>query len=268
MVLGHGLGLTRRSGLLPIAEAFAEEGYSALVFDYRNFGDSDGDPRQAIAFRSQRQDWRSAVQYARSRETVDPASVVAWGFSLGGGHAVATGAGDADLAAVVAVAPMLSGLSATLAAMRWWSLAITLRLVLRAVRDCLAWVSGRPPVRVPLSSPAGEIGLLTSPDAHPGYLALVPEDFDFGTAARVALYFWSYAPGRSLDCVQAPVLLVAATRDKVCPPEPTRKHARRVPHAELCEVDDEHMAMLVDPARREVLDACIGFLRRHVPLPS
>lgn len=268
VVIGHGLGLTRRSGLLPVAEAFAEEGYAALVFDYRTFGESDGEPRQVIAFENQLEDWASAIRFARERDDVDSTAVAVWGFSLGGGHAVATGARDSDLAGVVAVAPMLSGLSATLAAMRWWSLWTMLRLVFRGLRDCLSWLLGRTPVQVPLSAPTGEIGLLTSPDAYPGYLAIVPEDFDFGTAARTALYFWSYSPGRALRRVGAPVLIVPASQDKVCPPEPTRRRARAAPGVEIEEVDCEHMAVLTPPVRDQVLNASLGFLKRHVPVAS
>ena len=45
IVMAHGLGGTRECGLAPYAERFAAEGYHVLVFDYRYFGDSDGEPR-------------------------------------------------------------------------------------------------------------------------------------------------------------------------------------------------------------------------------
>jgi hypothetical protein len=38
VVMAHGFGHTRDSGLLPFAEAFAAEGLDAVVFDYRTFG--------------------------------------------------------------------------------------------------------------------------------------------------------------------------------------------------------------------------------------
>ena len=46
LVMGHGLGGTREAGLKPFAERFAEEGYHVVLFDYRHFGASDGQPRQ------------------------------------------------------------------------------------------------------------------------------------------------------------------------------------------------------------------------------
>ncbi|MEM9727079.1 MAG: alpha/beta fold hydrolase [Myxococcota bacterium] len=268
VVIGHGLGLTRRSGLMPIAERFARAGYSALVFDYRGFGDSGGAPRQVISFRGQREDWAAAVAFARSRADVDSEAVVAWGFSLGAGHAVSITADDAAIAAVIAVAPMLSGLSATLAAMRWWSLWNTWRIFVQGVRDCFATLFRRQPVCLPLSAPAGKLGLLTSPDAYPGYRAIVPDDFEFQSAAKIGLYFWSYSPGRRLKAIRAPTMVLPASLDKICPPGPTRARARSSPNSEVYEIECEHMAALTEPVLGEVLSASVDFLARHVPPPS
>ncbi|MDH4281509.1 MAG: acetylxylan esterase [Myxococcales bacterium] len=38
IVMGHGLGLTRRCGIREFALSFANAGYTVLVFDYRGFG--------------------------------------------------------------------------------------------------------------------------------------------------------------------------------------------------------------------------------------
>ena len=46
MVMAHGLGGTRNMRLPAFAERFVAEGYGCLLFDYRHFGDSDGEPRQ------------------------------------------------------------------------------------------------------------------------------------------------------------------------------------------------------------------------------
>ncbi len=48
IVMAHGLGGTRRMRLTAFAERFVAEGYACLVFDYRYFGDSEGQPRQLL----------------------------------------------------------------------------------------------------------------------------------------------------------------------------------------------------------------------------
>jgi fermentation-respiration switch protein FrsA (DUF1100 family) len=45
VVMGHGFSGTRDMGLAPYAERFARAGMAVLVFDYRHFGASDGQPR-------------------------------------------------------------------------------------------------------------------------------------------------------------------------------------------------------------------------------
>ena len=49
VVMAHGLGGTKDSGLAPFAEGLAEAGLDVLAFDYRGFGASEGEPRQTIS---------------------------------------------------------------------------------------------------------------------------------------------------------------------------------------------------------------------------
>ncbi len=48
IVMAHGLGAIREMRLDAYAERFAAAGYTCLVFDYRHFGASDGEPRQLL----------------------------------------------------------------------------------------------------------------------------------------------------------------------------------------------------------------------------
>lgn len=82
VVMAHGFGSVRALRLYAYAERFAAAGYAVVVFDYRNFGDSEGEPRQVLDIAMQHEDWRAALDYARSIEGVDPARVVAWGTSF------------------------------------------------------------------------------------------------------------------------------------------------------------------------------------------
>lgn len=264
IVMGHGFGLTVRSGLLPFAEAFAAHGYCVLVFDYRSFGRSEGRPRQVISFRRQLADWQAAIDFALRRSEVDATRIVTWGFSLGGGHALSAAARDPRVAAVTAVAPMLSGLSSTMAAMRWWSLRAMLRISGRGLLDlAVSWLRRRP-ITVPLAAPPGQIGILTSPDAFSGYRAIVPKDFIFETAARIALYFWSYAPGRRLPRFERPVLIMPSSTDRICPPGPTLRRARRCRTAEIVPLACDHMDVATEPYRSRVVEATDDFLSKHL----
>src|SRR5215469_13129293 len=66
VVMGHGLGADREMGLDRYARRFASAGIAALAFDYRFFGASGGEPRQRIDIGKQREDWHSAIAFART----------------------------------------------------------------------------------------------------------------------------------------------------------------------------------------------------------
>lgn len=48
LVMAHGLGGVRQMRLDAFAERFSSAGYRCLVFDYRHFGASAGEPRQLL----------------------------------------------------------------------------------------------------------------------------------------------------------------------------------------------------------------------------
>ena len=92
LVMAHGLGAVRTMRLDAYAERFSDAGYACLVFDYRNFGDSEGQPRQLLDVGMQLADWAAAVAYGRTIAGIDPGRIGLWGTSFGGGHVIATAA--------------------------------------------------------------------------------------------------------------------------------------------------------------------------------
>ncbi|MFJ6904245.1 alpha/beta hydrolase [Streptomyces griseoluteus] len=92
VVMAHGFGGTRDSGLTGYAEGFADAGMDVFLFDYRGFGDSGGTPRQDVSVRRQRQDYHAAVAAARHLPGVDPDRIALRGTSYAGGHVVAVAA--------------------------------------------------------------------------------------------------------------------------------------------------------------------------------
>src|SRR2546423_5878151 len=105
LVMAHGLGAVRTMRLDAYAERFSAAGYACLVFDYRNFGDSEGAPRQLLDIRMQLQDWTVATAFARTLPGIDPRRIGLWGTSFSGGHVIATAARVPGIAAVVSQCP-------------------------------------------------------------------------------------------------------------------------------------------------------------------
>lgn len=62
IIMAHGFSAVKEMYLDAFAEVFAHAGFGALVFDNRNFGASDGEPRQEIDPWQQVRDYRHAIK--------------------------------------------------------------------------------------------------------------------------------------------------------------------------------------------------------------
>ncbi|GLZ49158.1 alpha/beta hydrolase [Actinomycetospora sp. NBRC 106375] len=266
VVLGHGLGATRDMSLDAFAEDFRADGYACVVFDYRHFGDSGGQPRQLLDIEQELTDWSSAIAYARSHPSCDPERVVLWGSSFGGGHALTAAARDGNVAAVVAQCPFTDGIASIL---RHDPVA-SMRVAARAVRDVVGAARGRAPVTVGLVGRRRSAALLTAPDALPGYAALLTPGTTFRNevAARFAFQLPRYRPGRRLREVRCPVLLCLCSEDSVAPTARTRRYAAAGTRTRLHEYPFGHFAIYLDGEREVVLHDQLEFLRREVPIES
>ena len=109
VVMAHGFSAVKEMYLDRFAEVFAAAGLAALVFDNRNFGASDGEPRQEIDPWVQVRDYRTALTYACTRAEIDSARLGIWGSSYSGGHVLVVGAIDRRVKCVVAQVPLISG---------------------------------------------------------------------------------------------------------------------------------------------------------------
>jgi uncharacterized protein len=91
------------------AEMYAAAGFAALLFDYRNFGSSDGSRRQHIDPNMQLADYGNAISFAETLEEVDSDRIGVWGLSYSGGHALILGATDPRVKCVASQIPVVDG---------------------------------------------------------------------------------------------------------------------------------------------------------------
>lgn len=263
LVMAHGLGAVRGMRLDAYAERFSAAGYACLVFDYRNFGDSEGRPRQVLDVGMQLADWAAAVDYARTIPGIDPDRIALWGTSFAGGHVIATAARLPGIAAAVAQCPFTDGLAS---ARTITNPLIATRITARVVRDLLARRLGRAPVMVATAGKPGEVALMNTPDAYAGYLRLVPDGLDFRNevAARIALQVFGYRPGRRTPQIACPILFCVCEADSVAPAAATLRHAAKAPRGEVRLYPEGHFAIYVDDAFDRVVADQLAFLDKHL----
>jgi dipeptidyl aminopeptidase/acylaminoacyl peptidase len=103
------LGLRNANLYVRYHEALTAAGFGVLVFDYRGFGDSEGD-RTNVSFRGQLQDLRNGVSYLSGRSDVKPEAIGVFGSGgTGGGNAVLLAAADDRVRAAVSQLPVADG---------------------------------------------------------------------------------------------------------------------------------------------------------------
>ncbi len=153
IVMAHGLTGTRRDRLGSFAERFAAAGIAALVFDYRGFGDSTGEP-DLFEPSLQLEDWRAAIAFARSLPDIDPGRVATFGSSLGGGNALAAAAEDPKVAAVISQVPFLDRDSQTYAKPRH----VVEEMKAAAIEGRYLAAVGQPDEAALISAPGAEVG--------------------------------------------------------------------------------------------------------------
>ncbi|MFG1929799.1 alpha/beta hydrolase [Mycobacterium sp. NPDC048908] len=257
VVMAHGFSATRDDGLPAYAEAFRDAGFAVVVFDYRHFGASTGQPRQLLDIRAQHDDYRTVVAWTRRLDGVDPDRIVLWGSSFSGGHVLAVAADDPRIAAVISQAPFTDAIPAMLKVPPKNSLL----LVISALRDQWRAWRDRPPVLAPAVGRPGTFAAMTEPDAEPGFGAIVgPESLwrnEF--AARLMLRFPFYRPGRGTARLTMPLLVCVCENDTTTPPASSIRAAHRAPRGELRRYPYGHFDIYRDP---KVKADQVAFLRR------
>jgi uncharacterized protein len=262
--MAHGIGGTRDSGLLPFAEAFAEAGLDVVLFDYRGFGDSEGQPRQLGWPPRHRHDYRAAVVFARRLDGVDPVRIVLWGTSWSGGHVVYVAADDPRIAAVVCQTPDLDGARTLRQIANYASWAQLARLTREGLKDVAGASRGRQPHLIPVVGPLGQVAALTSPDADEGYHEIAGPTWRNEIGARAVIAESANRAITRIDHVRCPILIQIGDRDAVAPPEQARAAAWRAKgRVEVREYPCEHFDIYRSWRDRAIADQ-LHFLSRHL----
>ena len=264
VVMAHGLGATRDASLAPYAERFAAAGMHVLLFDYRHFGTSDGEPRQLVSVRRQLQDYAAAIEFARALAGVDPERVAVWGTSFAGGHALVTAARQHGVAAAVCQCPMMDGLAAVRRILQYAGPGQLLRLTGHGLWDAVLAPLGRAHY-LPTVGPPGSLAVMSSPDADAGYRALGPPDFRCEIAARIALTVGLYRPVRYADRVRCPVLVQICEQDSVAPATAAEAVVRRLgERGEVQRYPIGHFEPYMGAWFERSVGDQVDFLRRHL----
>jgi alpha-beta hydrolase superfamily lysophospholipase len=242
------------------ASEFAMAGFVALTFDYRNFGESDGKPRQLISIQGQLDDIHTAVRFVRSQPGMDPERIALWGTSLGGGHVITVAADDPQIAAVVAQIPF-NGFPKQV---QGRSSRETLRLLGAMINDAIRGKLGLTPRYVHAVGSTGDLAVMATSQAQATIQAMHSNHWRNEVAPRILLEMMRYKPSDRAHQLKMPVLVSIAEKDRETPIELALQIVENAPHGESIGYPVAHFEFYQPEIRSIVLKDQINFLQKHM----
>lgn len=216
IVMAHGFSATKEMCLDDFAEVFSAAGFAVLVYDNRNLGASDGEPRGEIDPWQQVRDYRDAITWGSQQPGVDAARIGVWGSSYSGGHVLVVAAIDRRVRCVVSQVPLISGLANARRLIRADHFA-GLRAAFDA--DRAARFRGDAPamIKVAYEDDPAEPCALPTADTHDFFLGPIldrAKTWRNEVTLRSVELFTEYEPGDYLPKISpTPLLLVVAAGD-------------------------------------------------------
>ena len=262
VVMAHGFAGQKDFGLQPYAEHFAINKMAVFLFDYRNFGGSQGEPRNLVNPWRHLADWKEALCHVRTLGNVDGSRIALWGTSFSGGHVMVTAARQAGIKAVVAQVPFVDGIATTLQ----FSIPYQIEGLHHGLKDLFCMITGKAPHMVPAVAEPGTFACMNTPDAMQGYYTLVPPDSPMKNEvpARITLMISAYRPIMYARRIQSPVLIMYAKNDSLIPAKAVERMGSRIPNAEVIGLPAGHFDVYTGELFKQVVKKQAEFLAVHL----
>ncbi|MFC2000591.1 alpha/beta hydrolase [Chloroflexota bacterium] len=269
VIMAHGFAAEKTFRLPAYAERFVQEGIAVFIFDYRCFGDSDGQPRNLVSPRRHVQDWKAAIAHVRTLPDIDQNRIALWGTSFGGGHAIVAAAKDQHIMVVTSQVPYVDPYSS----FRVHGLGDIARGWLAGLRDVIRMLTFRSPYCIPVVGDPGTLAVLNAPGAKEGYEAIVPEGSSWRNECPARIFFTGslYRPIKVAKRVNCPTLIVMAEEDTLISPRSLERTAARMLNARLVRMPLGHFDVYSGEGFERVVEVKAAFLREHLvdsKLPS
>lgn len=224
--MAHGTSGVREQ-LKHYVPRFTAAGMHVLLFDYRHFGTSDGEPRQLLSVRRQLQGYAAALDFIRKVPGVDAERVGVWGSSLSGGHVVDVAVSDGRVAAVVAQAAAMDNLATVRRVVEYAGFGQLLKLTWLGMVDVARSVFGMSPRLVPAGGAPGELAMMTTPDTLPGLKGIEAPGWRNELCGRLSLTLALHRPGLKAGRLPCPILIAICDEDSLVVPAAAEAAARR-----------------------------------------
>ena len=225
IVLNSGFCGTKDILLEKYALRFVEAGCAALAFDYRHFGNSEGEPRQLYSVSKQLEDNKAAVKFVRTRNEIDAEKIFVWGTSSSGNYGIMVAAEDKRIAGVIGQTPSLDHQAEGKMILKREGMGWFLKLIFHAQKDKLRSRFGLSSHTFPAVGKPGTTAMLIAPGFFEGYQEIAKDSKTFKNevCARIMLAFDEPNLFKSAEEVICPVLFHLCEGDNLTLPDSHKK---------------------------------------------
>ncbi|KAH8749225.1 Alpha/Beta hydrolase protein [Diaporthe sp. PMI_573] len=147
VIMTPGFNCVKEMFVPEVAEQFQRNGVTALIYDPRTLGESEGLPRNNVDPMMQVSDYSDALTFLRTHPIVDPEQIAFWGQSFAGCIALCAAALDKRAKLCISICPLLNF---ELTPEKFP------RVLLKSMRDRESQLVGSPPVYLPVLTEQGE----------------------------------------------------------------------------------------------------------------
>jgi len=261
IIMGHGFAAERCFGLPAYAEYFVGQGMAVFLFDYRSFGDSDGEPRQLVNPRHHLDDWQAAINHARSLQSVDSTRTALWGSSFSGGHVIVTAATSPGITAIVSQVPFVDALGS----IREIGVGKILSYTYQGLRDISRELTGRSPYYTKIVGKPGESAFFTQPGAYDEYMSIIPKKSSWENKIPARLFLLPpYRPIKYAPKVSCPALMVIAEKDSLISAASQEEMAALLPKGRIIRYPIGHFDIYKGKDFERTVQSQAAFLRRYL----
>jgi cephalosporin-C deacetylase-like acetyl esterase len=271
IIMAHGF-TTTINGMTAdkYAEKYREAGFAVLLYDHRNLGISDGEPRRDVNFWVQSRGYIDCIDFVSKLSEIDNGKIAVWGASMSAQEAFLVGSIDERVKAIVAMIP---GFGATFPTEdkdgKLYSFAKKAVLSERIMDMSHTVIEQMPIVS---SDQIGTPSVLTEITAYRWFIEYGGR---YGTNWNNVVSYSDietpdlYHTGQCAPRLKAPILMIVATNDEMdgANPEVTYKIFKMIKQPkELVDIDGGHFGLLHYPSALfdKSSKAQIDFLNKYL----
>lgn len=266
VVMASGFGRVKDDpGMTAFAERFAAAGLVTLLFDYRFFGKSGGEPRQFANPADQVEDYRNAITWVSQQPEVNPDSIGIWGVSNSGGHVIQVGAFDKRVKAVVAQSPGVNGWEVVRAMNRADQFPKLLEMLMQ---ERIRRYNEGTVKYVKIVAPEGEPSLTSDADSRAFFMHIAETCPTWRN--EMALHsmekLLEFNPGANIHLISpTPLLMIVATNDQVAQTDLALAAYQRAREPKALKlIKGGHFAVHAEPGFSQAAQAASDWFRQHL----